>query len=124
MAIETTKQIDCGLHAIIGGQTIPFQNVADKFEALAEAWNNEHPGSSIIQYDSFSLHQIIGMGAAAIPLLLERLEDGEGHWVYALTCIAGEQAHSDTMNGDAEQIIQAWLDWGRRRGGSHGRLTA
>jgi len=124
MAAETSKLIALNHRAIIDGNAFVFESYADKFEALADAWDNASPGSSIIDYDNFALHQIIGMGPAAIPFLLDRLRCGEGHWVYALTCIAGEQAHEEQMNGDADQVIQAWLDWGRRYEGTHGRLTA
>jgi hypothetical protein len=124
MAVDMSKLLALGHRAMIDGNSFAFESCTEKFEALAEAWDNERPGSSIINYESFAHHQIIGMGPAVIPLLLDRLRLGEGHWVYALTCIAGEQAHEESMNGDSDRVIQAWLDWGRRLEGTHGRLTA
>lgn len=100
-----------------------FTTVEEKFQALADAWEDEHPGSSIMRFDSFAYHQIIGMGMDVVPLLIDRLRDGEGHWVYALTCIAGTNEHTDEMVGDADRVIQAWVGWYDRFGGGHGRIA-
>lgn len=118
------SQSTSDLRATIEGSTVTFQNIQEKFEALDEAWSNERPGSSKVSVNSFSYQQIVGMGQAVVPLLLDRLREGEGHWVYALMCITGEKVHTDDMVGDADRVIRAWLDWAdRQRGDRHGRLA-
>ncbi len=102
--------------AIIDGTTVTFHSPREKFEALTEAWDEQHGGSSVVSLNHLIYHQIIGMGAEVIPFLLERLKLGEGHWIYALKCISGEQAETPAMHGDADQVIEAWLAWGQGRG--------
>jgi hypothetical protein len=58
--------------------------------------------------------EIIGMGSAAIPLLLDELETEPNHWFPALMAISGGQnpvPPADT--GNMEEMTQAWLEWGR-----------
>jgi len=123
MTTETLGRVSHDVFALVDGKTVSFENEEEKFEALAQAWSNEQPGASIVDYDSAAYHQIIGMGWPALPFLLNRLRMGEGHWVYALTCVAGQQAHTDEMEGDADRVIEAWLDWGKKAGLCYGRTT-
>jgi len=102
--------------AILDGNTVIFSSIRDKFDALAETWEDKLGGSSVLNLNDVIYHQIIGMGAEIIPFLLERLRESEGHWIYALKCISGDQAESPEMHGDADRVINAWLAWGRARG--------
>ena len=60
--------------AIIDGTTVTFHSVREKFEALAEAWEDQNGGSSVLSLNHVIYHQIIGAwGVEVIPFLLERL---------------------------------------------------
>lgn len=103
-----------GSNAVISGTPCLFSTDAEKFNALAEAWNDHHIGLATLDFNHPAYHQIIGMGRTAVPFLLERLQRREVGWIYALKCISGEQAAPlGTRGGDA---IDAWLNWGRRQG--------
>lgn len=100
--------------ALIEGQTVAFANVGEKFNALAEAWENYNAGRSILDYHQISYMQIIGMGLTVVPLLMKSMQSGQSKWVYALKCITGEQADTSEMLGDRLRVVDAWLKWGKR----------
>src|SRR5262249_7922336 len=102
--------------AFVNGQSTEFQNAKDKFAALAAAWRRHNRGKSIVDYYHLAHLQVIGMGATAIPLILEDLSRGEGSWYFALKCITGEQADGPTAQGEPEVVRLAWLQWGERNG--------
>jgi hypothetical protein len=101
-------------HALIGGESKEYPCLGDKFLALVKAWEDHNRARSVMDYDHVSYAQIIGMGERAIPLLMARLEQGEGDWIYALKCITGVQAETPDMHGDPDAVISAWLEWGKR----------
>jgi hypothetical protein len=109
--------------AIIGGKPAIFPDAESKFMALSIAWDDDNLGMSTSNYQHPAHLQIIGMGTAAIPMLLERLRQGERRWVYALKCITGEQPDAPEMRGNADQVIRAWVDWGTQHGWGHGRAN-
>lgn len=102
--------------AIIGGTTLTFTTLGDKLDALLEAWEDYTSGRSVIKYDHSVYTQVIGVGPPAVPVLLERLCDGDTDWVYALTCITGEQPDGPETDGDPDAVVDAWVQWGRRNG--------
>jgi len=83
---------------------------------LARRWRESASPSSSVR--DLILHpaylQIIGMGAAAIPMILRELRREPDHWFVALSSIAGEDAAvgQETFAGASA----AWLEWGRARG--------
>jgi hypothetical protein len=106
------------LRAFISGQSVSFGSVEEKFAALADAWDEHNSGRSVIDYAHFAHLQIIGMGAPALPLILDRLIEGEGdgRWVFALKCVSGDQTDTPAMRGDLDAVIKAWSEWGKRNG--------
>lgn len=85
--------------------------VRDVFNDLAGKWREETAGLSSIQSIVHNrwYQQIIGLGPAAVPLILEDLRDGPGgYWFWALTAITREDpAKGTTRYSDARM---AWLD--------------
>ena len=76
--IETAGR-DTDVHrAIIGGQPMTSDTAGAEFAALADESN---AGRSPVAFTSGIYHQVIGMGYAAVPLLLDRLGDGCVDWV-------------------------------------------
>lgn len=110
-------------HAIINGVNFSFGSAREKFEKLAQAWDDNNLGLSQSNYQDPAHLQIIGMGEAAVPLLLDRVRRGERRWVYALRFITGEQPDTPEMRGDAPRVMQAWIDWGIARGLIDGRVN-
>ena len=88
------------------------------FHDLAERWRNETALLSSVT--GMALHpayqRIIGMGPAALPLILRELEQKPDHWFWALTAITGEDPVRPEDAGDVEKMSQDWLAFGRARG--------
>jgi hypothetical protein len=91
-------------------------DLARRFGELAAQWRDETFGSSMIQ--DIVMHpayqHIIGMGPAALPLLLREMRDSHDYWFWALTAIAGR----DVADGaeDEDDARTRWLQWGRDQG--------
>ncbi len=90
-----------------------------RFRRLADQWAAETENMSSIE--DMTLHsayqEIIGMGPAAIPLLLDELERAPNHWFAALNAVSGGQnpiAQDDA--GDMDKMTAAWLEWAEDRG--------
>jgi hypothetical protein len=98
---------------------IPEQSELEQaFSELAEGWRQE-----IAIYSSVSkkaLHpayqRIIGMGPAAIPLILRELERRPEHWFWALTAITGVDPVPPEDAGNVRKMADAWLALGREQG--------
>jgi hypothetical protein len=85
------------------------------FRRLADQWADETTfvSSSTEMVLNGAYQRIIGMGPAALPLILRRLESTGGHWFWALKYISGEDPVPADNLGDYEQMRGAWLNWGR-----------
>ncbi|RUS99365.1 hypothetical protein DSM106972_078070 [Dulcicalothrix desertica PCC 7102] len=88
------------------------------FTKLVKQWREENHGVS--STNQMSMHpayqQIIGMGEAAIPLLLRELEKKSGQWFWALKSITREDPVPLEHRGKTSEMIKAWLEWGRAKG--------
>src|SRR5438045_937234 len=85
-----------------------------KFKALAARWRADRgPESSIARLAMHSAYQqIIGMGEAAVPMILSELEARPDHWFWALNAITGDDPVPEADRGVMKQMVAAWLDWG------------
>ncbi len=63
-----------------------------------------------------SYQRIIGMGLAAVPLLLEELCREPDHWFWALEAITEENAVPPDAAGEVPLMAKAWIDWGKQHG--------
>lgn len=98
--------------ALIHGKQFCFKTALDKFLALKDVWNEYNAGQSITHFEHLSYLQIIGMGAEIVPLLISRLQEDGGNFIFALKCITGEQAETEGIQGQADKVIAAWIKWG------------
>jgi hypothetical protein len=58
-------------------------------------------------------YQIIGIGEAAVPLILKELSERPTvHWFWALNAITNEDPTEPGQN--VEHAVESWLQWGRR----------
>lgn len=89
-----------------------------KFTKLAKEWKKKVKGTSNVTKRCMepAYQHIIGMGAIAVPLILEELKDnGPDDWFWALTAITGENPVTQEIAGDMMAMRDAWLEWGRVR---------
>lgn len=93
-------------------------NHIQKFRALALQWQQETRHLSLISdiVLNTAYQQIIGMGAPAIPLILQELKEKPDHWFWALRSIIGESPIPPKARGRLSQMTEAWLTWGREHG--------
>ena len=89
-----------------------------EFDRLAAQWREEtrYHSSSDIMAEHPAYQAIIAMGEDVIPLILENLRTGGGHWFMALRSITGESPIREEDRGKIQAIRAAWLDWGVREG--------
>ncbi len=89
-----------------------------RFDALAKKWQRESQTmSSVTQMAMLpSYQQIIGLGSAAVPLILERLRQEPGHWFWALRAITRENPVPQKHAGRVRDMANDWIRWGRKNG--------
>lgn len=94
------------------------KDVLEKFQALATEWRNavEFTSSTTEMAMHPAYQRIIGMGSAAIPLLLRELEHNPTHWFWALKAITGQDPVAEEQRGRLNEMAAAWLKWGREHG--------
>ncbi len=99
---------------------LPEPTPADeqRFGRLAAAWKSGRGATSSLT--TMAIHpayqQIIGMGPAAVPLLLRELERAPDHWFWALKAITGTDPVPPEQRGKLSEMASAWLRWGRDQG--------
>ena len=88
------------------------------FRVLAARWQNETAAySSVSQIAMHPAYQeIIGLGRAAIPLILRELQQRPNHWFWALRAISGEDPIQPGQRGKMREMTSAWLEWGKTGG--------
>ena len=63
--------------------------------------------------------KIIGLGADAVPLILEELKiegDEPDQWFWALRALAEDNPVAPEDQGDFLKMAQAWIRWGEGQG--------
>lgn len=88
------------------------------FEELVLAWSSgtAHLSSPTKLVEHPAYRQIIGLGPAALPLILRDLVERHRFWFPALNAITGENPIPDDAAGDVERMTNAWIEWGRANG--------
>ena len=93
-------------------------DVKDLFEDLKADWKDRtrYMSNSAQMAAVRSYQRIIGLGPAALPLILQELDRETDHWFWALEAISGENPVPADQSGRVEEMAKAWIDWGRERG--------
>lgn len=88
------------------------------FKHHCEAWKSdtEYVSSLHEKYLHPSYASIIGMGAQALPYILESMKKEPDDWFYALRSITGDNPVTNDMTGDMRRMTAAWIEWGASRG--------
>ena len=84
-----------------------------QFTQLAAEWRRETMYWSstwaIAMHPSYQ--RIIGMGPAAVPLIIRELERQPEHWFWALKAITGADPVLPADRGNIAKMQDAWLQW-------------
>jgi len=90
------------------------ETLAQKFRALADAWQEEtaHLSSPTRIAMHPAYQQIIGMGLPVIPLILQDMSKEPKQWFWALTSITGINPVVPSEQGRIRKMVAAWLRWG------------
>lgn len=88
------------------------------FEELLLQWVAEtaHVSSPMKIAAHPAYRQIVGLGPAALPLMLSDLSENRRFWFPALNSITGENPVPDDAIGDISKMAEAWIEWGRAHG--------
>jgi len=86
------------------------------FQEHVDLWKEatEHCSSLSRMIVHPSYRRIMGMGPAALPLILRELKEHPDHWFVALNAITGIDPVPDKSTFD--EAVRAWLAWGVREG--------
>ncbi|HET6383406.1 MAG TPA: hypothetical protein VFJ58_08455 [Armatimonadota bacterium] len=87
------------------------ETIEAKFERLASEWTRgtSHLPSVTRQAMHPAYQEIIGMGPAALPLILRRLRREPDHWFWALEAITGANPVPSDVAGDVPRMAEAWI---------------
>lgn len=99
-------------------ETLPTDVDASRFQILAQRWKKDTAHLSNIGKKALhpAYQEIIGMGKAAIPLLLAELHRDPDDWFWALHAITGAQPVPAESRGNLKEMAAAWLQWGSAQG--------
>lgn len=91
---------------------------AEQFQLLAATWRKAtaHMSSSSDKVAHPAFQAIVNLGPNIIPILLQELAHGSGHWHRALQRITSIDPVPPADQGNLEKITAAWLQWGREQG--------
>ena len=93
-------------------------SISERFTALATEWRQETGAlsstSQMVLHPNYQ--QIIGLGHAALPLILAELEREPDHWFWALRAITGIDPVPREDRGNLRRMAAAWIAWGRDSG--------
>ncbi len=86
------------------------------FKQSVEQWRSETAAMSSVTARAMhpSYQRIIGLGPAAIPMILRELRSRPDHWFWALNAITGEQPIAE--GATFSDAVATWLAWGGERG--------
>ena len=96
----------------------PTLATRERFRELASEWKHaSRYMSNSAQMAMLKPYQrIIGMGWAAVPLILEELAREPDQWFWALEAISDENPVPADAAGYVRRSTEVWIDWGRERG--------
>ena len=91
-------------------------DVRERFRQLAAQWKDQsrHMSNAAQMAMLPPYQQIIGMGEAVVPLLLEELQRDPDQWFWALEAITQENPVPPESAGTIRLMAEAWVAWGKR----------
>jgi hypothetical protein len=94
---------------------VASDQVRQRFEALARRWKTETRRMAtvreMVRHPAYE--EIIGLGDAAVPMLLRELQRDPDHWFAALRAITAADPVPEESRGDVRRMAECWIRWGR-----------
>jgi hypothetical protein len=92
--------------------------VSERFHRLAAEWKAQSRflSNSAQMAMLRPYQQIIGMGPAVVPLILDELRHEPDQWFWALESITEQNPVPPEAMGKVRLMAQAWVTWGEQRG--------
>lgn len=117
-SIELEEQGKYNTSALVGGTPSPSSALRGRFMLLMTQWREAcaHASKQRDMVAHPSYQEIIGMGAAAIPLMLEELQRSPDHLAPALRAITGIDPAKSQPRGKIKMATDAWIKWGIKQG--------
>jgi hypothetical protein len=96
----------------------PPETLEARFRRLAATWQDAvaYHSSTTVRNNHPAYREIIGLGAAVVPLLLRDLQDNQTHWFAALREITGANPIPESAAGNVPKMVEAWLTWAKDNG--------
>lgn len=96
----------------------PSPGMRARFQRLASDWKDQtrYLSNTVQMAMTKPYQRIIGMGSAAVPLILEEMQRQPGQWFWALEAITEENPVPPEAAGKVRQMTDAWIEWGKRHG--------
>jgi hypothetical protein len=97
---------------------IERERLKAQFRVLADQWKREtgHLSRMSHRAEHPAYRQIIAMGEAVIPILLEDLNQTHDHWFLALMELTGQNPVKQADAGFVDRMADAWIRWGAAQG--------
>jgi hypothetical protein len=94
------------------------ESVEQRFRQLEAVWEADtcyySDSERIVNHPAF--REILAMGWAVVPYMLEDLKKRSSLWVWALPTITGANPVPPGDAGRIAKMSEAWLRWGREHG--------
>jgi len=89
-----------------------FEN-AVLFAKLESEWKKETIYLSLTRdiVMNYAYQRIIGMGPAAVPLIMRSMRKNPAHWFWALESITGQNPVKHSHRGNIKKMTEDWLEW-------------
>lgn len=88
-----------------------FVELADAWEQHLEAERASSNPQRKLAHPAFE--ELVSLGEAAVPLVVERYQQGSLFWGAALARLTGVTAHGDGLSGNLRETRTRWLAWWR-----------
>jgi hypothetical protein len=88
------------------------EQIKERFDRDAAQWKQETLYASTLfdmTQTNPSYQRIIGLGPAAVPLIIDRLRQEPDHWFWALNAIVGDDKAKGAQT--MPEAAQRWIEW-------------
>ncbi len=93
-------------------------HLKQRFRELASEWDEAtaHLSSMNEASEHPAYQEIIRLGPAVVPLLLQDMEANHTHWFMALRALTQSDPIPQSAAGNIPKMVRAWVDWGKANG--------
>jgi hypothetical protein len=115
---DGTQELAASSRMLAGPPEGHLPALEDKFRQLATIWRAEtcYLSSTTAMVNHPAYQEIIALGPAVVPLVLQELERQPAQWFTALQTLTGANPMNPADQGKVRQIAESWLRWGKANG--------